>query len=72
LIDGFVGRGFVGDSGEDERDEGGGVGGGGGGVFGKDGGVVCDACAGTLLAYMSTHIEWCGGAVVPWYCKDLL
>jgi hypothetical protein len=53
LVDGFV-RGFcVGDSGEDERDEGGGVARGGGGVFGEDGGVVCYACAAIVSALPS-------------------
>jgi hypothetical protein len=53
LVDGFV-RGFrVGDSGEDERDEGGGVGRGGGGVFGEDGGVVGYACTAITLALPS-------------------
>lgn len=44
LVDCFMGRGFVGDSREDEGDERGGVGGGRGRVLGQDGCVVGYAC----------------------------
>lgn len=61
LVDRLVGGGLVVETGEDERDEGGGVGGGGGGVFGENGGVVGYACAdGDVSMFLSytTLLVW--------------